>query len=157
MNTEAYGTTVFCDDIRHETNGKLTLVGCYSTEMNFSGPPPGMLPTFAALVNIRIPKSVPFKTIKLCILKEEGSEISEIFGAEANVSDEDKVKALQGGDPESTEERIFSMMFPFQLPLLTMKESGFIKVRAYLDGSDEIRLGALRVNFPKETNEQLDS
>lgn len=156
MNTEPYGTTIFCDDIRHETNGKITLVGCYTAEMNFSGPPPGLLPSFSALVNIRIPKSVHFETIKVRVLKEESSESTEIFGAEVKIPSEEREKALKGGDAESTEEKILSMIFPLQWSSLPINASGFIKVRARLDDGGEIRLGALKVNFPTDSEEKVD-
>lgn len=150
MNTEPYGTTLFCDDIRHEVNGKMTLVGCYSSELNFNGPQPGMLPTFAALVNIRIPVSVKFNSIKLRVLKEEGDETTEILEADIEVPENKKGKVFQDLSTESTEEKMFSMTVPLQWSPLPVKESGFIKVRAYLDGGKEIRLGALKVNFPKK-------
>jgi len=157
VNTEPYGTTLFCDDIRHEVNGKMTLVGCYSSELNFNGPQPGVLPTFAALVNIRIPVSAEFNSIKLSVLKEEGDETTEIFGADIEVTKKEKSKALQDLSTESTEEKILSMTVPLQWSPLPVKESGFIKVRAYLDGGKEIRLGALTVKFPKEAPDQAGS
>ncbi|UOA32555.1 hypothetical protein DSM110093_02355 [Sulfitobacter sp. DSM 110093] len=150
MTVEPYGTTIFCDDIRHEINGKLTLVGCYSSEMNFNGPPPGLLPSFAALVNIRIPTALPFKSLKLRVLKEEGDEVSEILAAEVE-AEEEKIEDIVGGSQEGEpEERLISMTFPCHWSPLPMANTGFIKVRAYLDGGKEIRLGALKINFASE-------
>lgn len=147
MIAEPYGTTIFCDDIRHEVNGKLTLVGCYSAVLNFNGPAPGLLPTFAALVNIRIPKLINFNTIKLRVLKEGGSEVDEIFEMEVGVDEKAKRAAFEGEDTKNKEEKILSMTFPLQWSPLEVKKSGFIKVRAHLDDGKEIRLGALKINF----------
>src|SRR5215469_71646 len=38
------GHTVFCDDIRYEVSGKITLVGVYAGEMGFVGEFPVTLP-----------------------------------------------------------------------------------------------------------------
>ncbi|MBV1927074.1 MAG: hypothetical protein KUG62_07930 [Rhodobacteraceae bacterium] len=150
MNTEPYGTTIFCDDIRHETNGKLTLVGCYSSDLNFSGPAPGMLPVFAALVNIRIPKSITFSSLRIHVLKEEGSEKSQIFDAAIEITDDEKTQSRESDDGENMEDKIVSITIPIQWSPLPMKEQGLIKVRAYLDDSNEIRLGVLKINFSNE-------
>lgn len=51
---------IFCDDIRHEINGKLSLIGCYSGEM--------YVPTFPVTLarlcvhfNLSTPKEKPFE------------------------------------------------------------------------------------------------
>lgn len=150
MNTEAYGTTIFCDDIRFEASGKLTLVGCYTNEMNFSGSAPGKLPSFAALVNLRVPKEVEFKKIDLRVFKELVSGSEEIFHAEIEVTEEQRehVYARVGGQTDV--EPIISMTIPLQWSPLEVSSEGFIKVRAYLDEVLEVRLGALKVNFAGE-------
>ena len=154
MNTEPYGVTTFCDDIRFEMNGKLTLVGCYSNELNFSGPPPGLLPVFAALVNIRIPINVKFKSIKIRIIKEEGGDVSQILEAEINAEEEKIETIVENEELDDVEERIISLTFPCRWSPLSLKEEGFLKVRAYIDEDQEIRLGALKINFPIESNEK---
>ncbi|WP_299984912.1 hypothetical protein [uncultured Ruegeria sp.] len=149
MNSEAYGTTLFCDDIRNENNGKLILVGCYTNEMNFSGPAPGMLPTFAALVNLRVPRDVEFSKIKLVVVKQLTSEREEIFKTEIEVTKEQREQAFSAVEHEKPEDQILAMTFPLSWTPLPIKEEGLIKVRAYLDDKIKLRLGALKINFPK--------
>ena len=157
MNTEAYGITVFCDDIRHEVNGKMTLVGCYLAEMNFNGPAPGVLPTFAALVNIRIPLGIEFTTLTLRVIKEIGEdEVEEIFKADAEVSPEDRVKALSNLDNDSGDAKIAVLTFPVRWSPLEFAKPGFVKVRAYMDGGHEIKAGSLKVNFPSPEEESSE-
>ena len=149
MNTEPFGHTVFCDDIRHEVTGKLTLVGCYVAGMGFSEPPPAFVPQFAALVTIMIPKTIEFAKIKLVVLKEEGSDIEEIFEFNREISEEEKAnskKVLADGEKS---ERMAQLMVPIEWTNLEFRKSGSIKVRAYLDDNLEIRAGALMINFPE--------
>ncbi len=147
MNSEAYGTTVFCDDIRYETNGKLTLIGCYTGEMNFSGPAPGLLPNFGALVNLRVPINVEINTIKLCVYLELASSRDEIFSTEIEITDEQRKSAFAGTENERPEDKVLSMTFPLHWSPLPVNEKGRIKVRAYLDNDIEVRLGTLKMNF----------
>ncbi|WP_143595019.1 hypothetical protein [Thioclava sp. DLFJ4-1] len=149
MNTEPYGTTIFCDDIRNEVNGKLTLIGCYSGDMNFTNPGPATLPTFSALVNIRIPKTTIFRSLKLHVIKEEGDQKQDILTADLDPDEEDLRRIISEAEKQDKDGTMISLTLPCRWSPLPISESGFIKVRAYLDGEKEIRLGALKVNFPK--------
>jgi hypothetical protein len=55
---EIIGYTVFCDDIRFEMDGKLTLVGCYHGVMIIRGEFPATLPKFAVSVTFTQHKKV---------------------------------------------------------------------------------------------------
>lgn len=153
MNTEAYGTTTFCDDIRHEVNGKLTLVGCYSGSLNFSGPAPGALPTFAALVNLRVPTNIQFAVISLRVTKIEADEETIIFDKDFEKPDEHNAVAPAFTDDTNEEGSVFFIAFPCQLTPLKFSKSGQIRVRAYLDDCREIHLGTLSVRFTEQPPE----
>lgn len=152
MNMEPYGSTIFCDDIRNEVSGKLTLVGCYSGVMNFNNPAPATLPTFAMLLNIKVPITVKFEKIRIIVLKEEGDEVSEIFSIETEIKQSvgDNEKGINTDDKEN--EKFISLTVPHKWSPFHIKNSGFIKVRAYLDEGLEIKAGALKVNFASESD-----
>jgi hypothetical protein len=44
---EIVGYTTFCDDIRFEVDGKVSLIGSYNGVMNIRGEFPATLPKFA--------------------------------------------------------------------------------------------------------------
>lgn len=153
MTREAYGVTVFCDDIRHEVNGKMTLVGCYASELNFSGPPPGILPTFAALVNLRFPRESQFETLTLHVTKIEGGDSTEIFSAETKFSPD---AFLDNSEVEASDssEKILSVVVPIQWTPLVIAAPALIRVRAKLDSGEEVRAGSLKINFPATISEE---
>lgn len=153
MTREAYGVTVFCDDIRHEVNGKMTLVGCYASELNFSGPPPGILPTFAALVNLRFPRESQFETLTLHVTKIEGGDSTEIFSAETKFSPD---AFLDNSEVETSDssEKILSVVVPVQWTPLVIAAPALIRVRAKLDSGEEVRAGSLKINFPATISEE---
>ena len=150
MTKEAYGVTVFCDDIRFEVNGKMTLVGCYGAQLNFNGPPPGILPTFSALVSLRFPKEYTFETLNLTILKTEGSESVEIFSNDSKVSSDAFSDTPEPGEVDANE-KLLSVVVPVQWSPLVFSAPGTISVRAKLDSGAEVRAGSLQVNFPAVT------
>ena len=41
---DAFGLTIFCDDIRSEIDGKISLIGCYTGRMMIGGEFPVILP-----------------------------------------------------------------------------------------------------------------
>ncbi|WP_370285797.1 DUF6941 family protein [Pseudooceanicola nanhaiensis] len=152
MNTEAYGVTMFCDDIRREMNGKLTLVGCYASELNFDSPPPGNLPRFAALINLRIPSSINFKKISIKVVQTDGEDERLLIDANIDMDLEEITKL----DAPALDEagRVVLMAFPCQWTNIKFTSPGMIKVRAYIDDETEVRLGALKINFSKEKTGQ---
>tara|TARA_R110002110_G_scaffold137735_1_gene323069 strand:+ start:4655 stop:5131 length:477 start_codon:yes stop_codon:yes gene_type:complete len=153
MTEEAYGITVFCDDIRHEINGKMTLVGCYSAELNFSGPPPGFLPNFSAFVNLRYPRGVTFEALHLSVTKVEGGEVSEIFSAETKVPPDAFLAKSDAADDEA-DENMLSVVIPIQLSPLVFSAPSLLKVHAKLNSGEEIRAGSLVINFPAKDDEE---
>lgn len=147
MNKEAFGTTTYCDDIRHEVDGKMTLVGCYAADMNFKGPAPGRLSSFAAVVNFRIPNAIKFRKFKLAVVKEDGDEVTELASTTTDIPPEAFEEFAEGNGDADENEKMFIILAPLKLGGLVMKENGYIKTRAYLDDGPEIRLGSLKVNF----------
>jgi hypothetical protein len=153
VNTEPYGTTNFCDDIRHEVNGKLTLVGCYSSSLKFDGQAPGVLPTFAALVNLRVPNSIKFSNISLRVTKIEEDEETTILEASIENPGEHNEAAFKSTADANEEGIVALVTLPIHLKSLHFSKPGQIKVRAYLDDDREIRLGVLSVEFTEEPPE----
>lgn len=54
----------FCDDIRHEIGGKITLVGCYHGEMIIDKLP-AILPKLCAQISVFTPAGRPFERLLL--------------------------------------------------------------------------------------------
>lgn len=148
MNTEPYGITTFCDDIRFEVAGKLTLVGCYQNEMNFAEPAPGILPTLAALVNIRVPAAYDFSKVKVIALRDTNGKIEKLSEMGAEISDEDKEQMLATTADDPNGARVCVIGFQVRWSPIQFDEPCYLKIRAYLDETHEIQAGALKVNFP---------
>ena len=146
---QTYGHTIFCDDIRHELNGKVTLVGCYSGDMEFPVPGPVLYPKLGAWVNILIPIEIKFSKVRLFVEKLEGDVKNLIFDASIDLDGQTKDNDL----PQDGE--FLSIIVPCMWSPFEMSESGSLKVRAELDDGEIIKLGSLKIKMPTTIEENL--
>jgi len=130
------GHVIFCDDIRHEINGKITFVGTYTNIMFVNGTFPVTLPKIClGIVYREEPDSLEPVTIKAFMPSGEG----EALLVELNY--EPQAEMI----PPPTEEFTFrEARFTLEVPNFVIPEESKILVRAYR-GNDEIRLGRLGI------------
>jgi hypothetical protein len=65
-------TVIICDDIRQETNGKLTLVGCYSGSMVATAFP--IITPLGVFVLLE-PKKTKYEKVSLLMKSPDGTEV----------------------------------------------------------------------------------
>ena len=136
-----YGYTIFCDDLRQETSGKLIYIGVYTGEMIVFGDPPKLLPTFAAVTTYRERPGESDVPVKIKMFLPGGDDAA----AELDVPVA-AMRSVQFGAETEGEDRMYSAIIPIRISPLLLRQDGLIKIRAYR-GDDEIRLGALAVKF----------
>jgi hypothetical protein len=134
------GCTIFCDDLRQETSGKITIVGAYSGGMQITGEMPVIIPRFSAMIMLWLDPDTSRKDVLLKILYEtdEGEE-SEVFSKPLQVGKENVTNPMPKKRPDHLEIRAM-----IQLGNVEIDRAGRFKARIY-DGDDEIRVGTLRV------------
>ena len=125
---------VFCDDIRHEIGGKISLIGCYS-EVMLVGKFPITLPKLCASVRAITPADEPFKTLKIFVLKDD----------EVLVEGEIPCADLPKIDPAvSNDGSLFAVNAQFVFSPLEINGPCGLRVRAEVNG-DTIRGLGLRI------------
>jgi hypothetical protein len=141
------GHTIFCDSIRLEVGGKYTFVGCYTGEMKFEGPAPGVLATFGAYITVKMPSDFEAEkiTISVTMLRKDGE--LELFKAETPMAFDRSRFATQIDLPESDIEKVIVLSVPAQWTGLYLDAPGLIRVKASFDDVLQIKCGALRVLF----------
>ena len=147
MTESPYGIVTYCDDIRMELGGKLTLVGCYTGEMTVYGVTPLALPTFCAFVNFRVPIETDFNKIEIKLLHDVGGASKLLAAADfQSPSAEMEVETL-----EKKVGQHVSINFPIKLSPLLIDGEGFVRCRAYID-EIEYKLGSLRIVISDPSN-----
>jgi len=137
------GFVTFCDDIRHEVTGKMTLVGTYQNQINVMGNAPVILAQLCALIDFRFkPSSLPISP-KISVFRSD--EVEPIFTMEGHIPISEET-LFGDTDIENGSVRFHQMIVPVQLQNVAINNSFRLKVRAFVD-DDEIRLGSINVNL----------
>lgn len=146
-----YGFTQFCDDIRQEVGGKLTLVGCYQAELRLAVIP-GALLKLHLLVHYFEDLADSVKPLELLIFMPGDPDDAPSTRVE--------IPSREGAMPlaplESTGEELRNgIMMPIQISPFQVPREGRLKVRMKR-GDDIVRLGSLRIGLmPPEQAAEL--
>jgi hypothetical protein len=138
-----YGYSTFCDDIRQETGGKVSFIGCYRHKMFVHGGFPATLPKFGiSFTFIERANKRPDHLIVMVFLPGDAEDKPSI-STTVNVKERDKDPARP---PVGERDRETVFRFESQLifaPLI-LRSEGAIKVRFKVN-DEIIKAGALSI------------
>lgn len=135
-----YGTTIFCDDIRDEVDGKKTYVGVYYREMIFDAPFPALVPQFAMAVTLLEPLNVPETPINIKIYVPGDTSDHTAIDFDLPLGRIDNA-ATANSDPLA---EYAASLLAFKVAPLVIPREGHIRVRAHWN-NEEIKLGSIRI------------
>lgn len=114
--TERYVQTIFCDDIRHEINGKTSFIGVYSGDL-FVKTFPVILPKLCLAVKVITPSSDPIQRMTLRVLKNKET-IQEVDVSEQQLREVSQIYENDSVDKDGFQVQVshfFLVFSPFQL------------------------------------------
>lgn len=140
------GFVTYCDDVRYETNGKISLIGIYAGEMTVFGAAPALVPALWAVIRWRVPELSEPTEITIRLSKEkDGDDAPEVLGeATFPLPAADKTLDLA---PEEGKPRPFKMgevHAHMRVSPLPIEGPCTLRVRVFYQG-DEYRIGAMNV------------
>lgn len=141
---ERHVQAIFCDDIRHEVNGKISYIGVYAGKL-FTPKFPVILPKLCAEIKIISPVDKPLQSLNVTVYKDD-DVLQEI-----PVSDEDLKKASQPIDDYSDDELIdHAQVIALQLIFspLQLDSPCMLKVKAKTEQGEMRGLGLKIEEFP---------
>lgn len=151
------GFVTFCDDIRHEVTGKMTLVGVYGGQMIVGGTLPITLPQICAVITFRfLPPSEPIKPVIKIFMSGQDDPL---FMMETDITPAQEATAVaEGARSEDDPDRVSfaQIVITPQIQGLVITEAGTLKVRVYI-GEDEIRLGTLLIMIASDQSIDLSA
>jgi hypothetical protein len=140
--TDHRGYTIFCDDIRREVGGKLTLVGIYRSEMVIPADLPIVLPKLGLAILVQALTKAPLNKFKLLIYLPGDTE-SPSLTAEL-VARQQSMRSF-----ETTEDKDVAATFTeLLLSPVEIKQEGHISARIEIEGKI-FPIGSLRVRKRK--------
>lgn len=137
LPTSPFASTIFCDDIRKEANGKFILIGMYTGGMTFSVPPPQVI-SLALLMTYVEPRDYSEEEIRFEVCLSTASEPL----VRATVMPSGSRPDVVGDD----EENRLAIMAPVQVPPFTVDRAATLRVRWYC-GDKSIHGGSLKIEF----------
>jgi hypothetical protein len=142
---EAYGITQFCDDIREEVNGKISLMGLYGDELIVFNALPAALPKLALVISARFPleavQARPVASLKVLIFFPEDGETPQIeFDVPWTLEPPQISEALPFPDATSQ----YTLNRHFVLSPFVIRQEGWLRVRIQW-GEERVRVGALHI------------
>jgi hypothetical protein len=138
---DPYGTTVFCDDIRDEINGKKAYIGVYPNEMIVKEGFPILLPTFGFAVTYLEPLDFPVELVQIKVFAPGEKGEDEII-VDADIT-ADRPERPSGADSDPLAQFRAHFM-SFRISPLLIFSAGHLRVRAFLRDK-EIKLGSLKI------------
>jgi hypothetical protein len=147
-----YGFAIFCDDVRHEASGKVTLVGMYHANMTIFGKAPATIAQMFVAVSVRVdPGKLPVDGM-ISIVDPDAKQ--PIFETDFHIpADAANINPYPFQVDEGSV-RYTEMVLYVPLRNLTVSKDSRLKVRAII-GADELRLGTLAITFAELDIEAL--
>lgn len=134
-------TTIFCDDVRHELNGKVSLMGVYGGDMYVTDFPV-TLPKICSFFELHIPPTLENNSADAVISVMKGAE--KVGAVTLNIP------------PVSTEEPRHGKPYAFkralgimEFPSITFSEPTLMEVVAQVDGQSVVAGRLWVTTFPQ--------
>jgi len=147
--TTPYGYCLFCEDIRHEINGKQSFVGTFvDGEMTVLGAIPAAIGKFCIHVTYwqRFADGLEPVLIEVHMPGDEDDKPT----ARTEINVEQNFAILPPAPPE-VDDPIFGVNFGFEFNPLEVKREGRVLVSAVKAGK-RYRLGSLKISAPGSTD-----
>jgi hypothetical protein len=144
---DVFATTIFCDDVRVEVGGKISLIGSYSDNMYVHGGFPFVLPKFGFFVRVVQSHRAWMPISKIVAFLPEDSE--DHWSLEQTLPDSIHEAAVEeaNADVEGQAHGVLTINVHFVVAPLVLKAPGVIKVRA-VRGDALVRCGLLNISAP---------
>lgn len=149
-----YGVSTFCDDIRFELQNKISLIGCYGSELILHDRPPIVLPKMGILIHVRTPPE-RLPSIKITVTAPGMGDPIFVFERPPE-TEELESTALQKWEAQGIDTTDIApqrgVMIPAVFSPLHIAKIGFLKVRMDYGDQKGIRIGSLLVKFQELAN-----
>jgi hypothetical protein len=141
----SWGFSLFCDDLRQEVGGKLSVMGIYGADMLFPATVefPIAIPKFCILVKYYEAKDAFTNDIIIRVFLPGDTKQTPMVALPIQRAH----LPPDAGAPyplDEDQERIFNLTVPLTMAPFQIKQEGFVKVRAVV-GETTTRLGSLRI------------
>jgi hypothetical protein len=134
------GTAIFCDDIREEVRGKVSLIGVYSGVLTIAAPLPILLPRFCIRVTYLERPGESDEPVEIRVYLPHDDDVATV----RQPLDMGTLRKSVPPAPFEGSERFLTSVVHVELSPFPIQKAGLVRVRAYR-GDLEVRLGSLEI------------
>ena len=121
-----YAYSLFCDDIRHEVNGKVSFMGTFAGALFLPGVP-AVLPKLCCVISVHADLENPMKSLKVT-----GTFVGQtIFAIDMG---EEELQGLYASAPQVEDRKGFMAQFMMLLSPFNIESFGKLEVEILADG-----------------------
>jgi hypothetical protein len=144
---DRFANVLYCDDVRHELDGKRSYIGVYGTHL-LADSFPLAVSKLCVVITVTSPRNMPFKKFGLYLINGE----QEVAAAEMPLADVEKamvqLASTPNRDPES--EGFLAMQGIFEIQNIVFPEPAVLRVLVRTEGAD-VQGQPLRVEMRSTT------
>lgn len=141
--------TLFCDDIRHEMNGKLSYIGVYSGALLVPAFP-ATLPKLCVSVTIVTPVNEPLRSLTLRVLKDDETLQEIVFDKEQLASASNVFAELNDEERQRRHAQTLQALLAFTP--LHLEKACALKVRVLADHTELRGTGLIVDQMPTSSD-----
>ncbi len=134
-----YATSMFCDDIRHEVNGKISFIGTFATSL-FMPSVPAVLPKLCCIISLHTGLDDPLTSIKINGSLGEQTVFSMDLG-------EEEVKNMYAAAPPIDDRKGFVAQFMMVISPFNIESFGKLDIDVIADGT-RVECAGLHISPP---------
>jgi hypothetical protein len=140
---EAYGITIFCDDIRFEQFGKTSLIGIYGNELNLYSDFPAILPKLCCFVQIRL-RPINITSAKIMVYVPWVEDGVPFITNELAPPTENYTTKISEPLADKDITPLIAINHALVMSPFVLNKEGLLKVRAEVNG-EVIKVGVLKI------------
>jgi hypothetical protein len=143
---DPWGFSLFCDDVRFELGGKMSIMGIYQADMIFAAQQtfPIILPKFGIFVKYYEMQDTMTNDILVRVFLPSDPKDAPSVTLPFNRTLLAATTPPRRYELEPDQERVFNLTYPIVFSPLVIKQEGFVKVRAVC-GEKITNLGSLMI------------
>lgn len=135
---------IFCEDVRHEANGLLSVMGWLGSNIQMPPTGPLVLPKLCAVVSCSRKSLEPIKSLRVTIRIDD--KVLQEVSPTPEVLKDMQLDTLR--DAEQSHLRGLSFKFNMQMLFFRVDEPGTLRAYAEIDGKSELASQGLRFVRP---------
>lgn len=147
LPSDIWGFSLFCDDLRSEYGGKVSIMGLYNSDLIFQSTLPFTVPKLTILVMVYLAAGQPAESMTINVFLPGDAQDTPSITFAIPAHNLPAIPLPPGPALEPDQQSLAHYRFPITLQPFVVNKEGYIKVRIVRAGMT-FNFGSLRIRKP---------